>query len=225
MRRRNSLLLAVMALVAAAPATAQELGHRGVTSVFGPEGLRVLTGPSDAEVMTGAPAGRKPEGSAVIHCKEASGSLADCGVTLERGSGFGKALLALASKYHISVPAEAEGEDVVVTASWPVPDTPADWQVQPKSGDFAITYTDAAWKSGEPGYAVMNCLQARLGELRQCAVVYQRPTGKGFGTMLLMFQTYLKLKPALLAGKPIASGVNVDFHFAAHHPGELGKLP
>ena len=71
----------------------------------------------------------------------------------------------------------------------------------------------------------MNCLQSTLGELRQCAVVYQRPAGKGFGTMLLMFQTYLRLKPAWLDGKPIASGVNIDFHFGAHIAGDPGRTP
>ena len=196
-------------------------------TVFGPQDQKVLAKPTDAEVMAAAPAGRRPSGSAVIHCKAgSSGPLRDCQVTLERGSGFGAALLALAPRYRVEVPADdAEGDNVVITASWPAPDTPADWQIAPKRGDFAITYTDAAWRSGRPGYAVMNCLQGKLGELHQCVAVYQSPPGKGFGKMLLAFQAYLKLKPATLEGRPINSAVNIGFHFAAHIPGEPGKLP
>ena len=154
MRRRNSpdlalRVLVLLVLAAATPAWAQELGGSSITSVYGPDGLRVLTGPSNAEVVAGAPAGGKPQGSAVIHCKVGgAGALADCAVTLARGSGFGPALLALAPKFRVSVPSKSAGEDVVVTASWPAPDTPSDWRIQPKPGDFSITYTDAAWKSG-----------------------------------------------------------------------------
>jgi hypothetical protein len=225
--RRGSSLPALLLLVAAAPAAGQEIGGRGVTSVYGPEGERLLSAPSDADVMAAAPQGRKPQGSAVMHCKAAaSGVLRDCQLTLQRGSGFGAALLSLAPKYRVELPEHAaEDEDIVVTASWPVPETPVDWQVQPKAGDFAISYTDAAWRSGKPGYAVMNCQQGTLGELRQCMAVYQNPPGKGFGTMLLALQAYLKLKPATLGGKPISSAVNVGFHFAAHVPGDPGKLP
>ncbi|MDB5428464.1 MAG: hypothetical protein JWR43_2439, partial [Phenylobacterium sp.] len=44
-------------------------------------------------------------------------------------------------------------------------------------------------------------------------VVYQNPPGKGFGTMLLRFAPYLKLKPALVAGKPVVYGVNIPMNF------------
>ncbi|WP_372786549.1 hypothetical protein [Phenylobacterium sp.] len=227
MRRRDRLSVLGLLAAVAAPASAQELGHGGVTSVFGPGDEKVLAVPSDAEVMAAAPQGRKPQGSAVMHCKAAaSGALTDCQLTLARGAGFGAALLSLAPKYRVVLPQGAdEDRDVVITASWPVPDTPADWRVEPKAGDFSISYTDAAWRSGKPGYAVMNCQQGTLGDLRQCMAVYQNPPGKGFGTMLLAFQSYLKLKPATLDGKPISSAVNVGFHFAAHLPGERGALP
>jgi GNAT superfamily N-acetyltransferase len=227
MHRRGSGLAALLLTAVAAPAAAQEIGHGGVTSVFGPPGLEVLSVPSDAEVVASAPRGGKSNGSAVIHCKAAAaGSLSDCQLTREQGAGFGAALIALAPKYRVELPKEAaEGATVAVAASWPAPDTPADWRVQPKAGDFAITYTEAAWRSGKPGYAVMNCQQGAQGDLRQCMVIYQDPAGKGFGTMLLAFQAYLKLKPATLGGKPISSAVNVGFHFAAHIAGEPGKLP
>jgi hypothetical protein len=227
MRRRNSLLAALALVGAGSPAGAQELGKLDVTSVIGPQGLKVLAKPTDAEVMAAEPSRGKATGSAVMHCKVApSGALETCKLTLERGSGFGAALLSLAPSYRVTIPPDApEGDEVVITASWPKPDTPGDWQVKPKPGDFSITSTDAAWRSGQPGYAVMNCLQAKLGELHQCVVVYQTPVGKGFGTMLLAFQAYLKLKPAMLDGKPINSAVNFGFDFAAHHPGDPGKLP
>jgi hypothetical protein len=190
MRLGSSAFASLLLGLAASPAAAQELGHRGATSLIAPEGAKLVAAPSDEDVMAATPRGSGPAGSAVVACQaDASGRLADCRVSLERGSGFGSALLSLAPKYRVDLTkSSGEGTDVIIAASWPAPDTPADWAVTPKAGDFAITYTDAAWRSGKPGYAVMNCQQGRLGDLRQCVAVYQSPPGKGFGKMLLAFQ-------------------------------------
>ncbi len=217
-----------MALACAGAAHAQELGEPGAASLYGPEGSKVLAMPSDAELLAAVPAGRKAEGSAVIHCKvTAEGALAGCEKTLERGAGLAEALIALAPKFRIQIPKDTPaGEDVAVaSATWPPPNTTADWQVQPKPGDFATTYSDAAWHSERPGFTVMNCLVGKLGTLYQCAVVYQTPPGKGFGAMMLRFAGYLKLKPAVLGGTPVNSAVNISFHFNAHTPGKAEKYP
>lgn len=228
MRRRSSAALAVLALGLATATHAQELGRRGAASVFGPDRSRVLALPTDEEVLAAVPPGRKAEGSAVVHCKVApDGALSACEKTLERGAGLADALMALAPRFRIELPKDVPpGEDIAVaTATWPPPDTPADWVVQPKPGDFATTWTDAAWRSNRPGYTVTNCLVGRLGTTYQCAVVYQSPPGKGFGTMVLRIVSYLKLKPALLGGRPVSSGVNVVFHMDAHVPGKAEKNP
>ncbi len=228
MRRRSSAVALAALLLAGAvhAAHAQVLGEKGAASLFGPEGSKVLSIPTDAQVAAAAPA--KAEGSAVIHCNIApDGHLTACAKTLERGAGLADALIALAPKFRIQVPKDTLPDETVAvaTATWPVPDTPADWQVEPKPGDFATTWTDAAYHSSRPGYTVTNCLEGQRGTLYRCAVVYQIPAGKGFGTMALRFPAYLKLKPALVAGKAVNSGINIVFRMAAHVPGKAEKNP
>ncbi len=222
MRRSSLALLAGLAaslIPAAGGASAQSLGQPGAASLFGPLDSKVLTVPNDSEVAAAAPA--RAQGSAVAHCKVgADNNLSACEVTLERGAGLGAALISLAPKFRLQVPKGAGNDDAVITASWPPADVGPDWAVPPKPGDFMTTATDAAWKSGMNGYAVMNCLEGTGGTLYRCAVVYQDPPGKGYGTMLLRFAAYLRLKPALLAGKPVITGVNIDFHFVKAAPGE-----
>jgi hypothetical protein len=51
--------------------------------------------------------------------------------------------------------------------------------------------------------------------------VYQDPPGKGFGAMLLRFQSFLRLKPAMVAGKPVETGMNIAITFHSQQPGEV----
>ncbi|HEX4709161.1 hypothetical protein [Phenylobacterium sp.] len=221
--RRNVtwVSLAAVALLSGA-ARAQELGEPAAASLYGPSKADVAAVPSNEEVMAAWPAkaaARRTEGSAVARCTAAaSGALSDCQVMLQRpdAAGFGEALLGLAPKYRMRPAAEADrpaGTNVVISASWPAADTPPDWQVQPKPGDFVTTATDAITHERLSGRAVMNCLLGKLGTTHQCVVVYQNPPGKGFGTLLLRFAAYLKLKPALVAGKPIVYSVNIPMDF------------
>jgi hypothetical protein len=214
-------LASVLVLSTASAAAAQSLGKPGSYSVIGPYQERLAAEPTEADLAAVWPAAAKAKnlgGSAVMHCVVApDGELADCGVMTERShAGFGAALLSLAPKFRARPFPQGQAparSDFVVTATWPLASTPADWQVAPKTGDFSTSYTYAAWKSPTPGVAVMNCLEARMGALHDCMVVYQDPPGKGFGTMLLRFQTYLNLKPAMRDGKPIDTGVNIAMRF------------
>ncbi|MDB5464099.1 MAG: hypothetical protein JWP28_3384 [Phenylobacterium sp.] len=220
---RGEIWLSLAAVVlAGGAAQAQEVGEAAAASLYGPSKADVAAAPSNDEVMAAWPAkaaARRTEGSAVARCTAApSGVLSDCQVMLQRpeGAGFGEALLALAPKYRMKPAAEADrpaGTEVVISASWPAADTPPDWRVQPKPGDFATTATPAISHGHLAGRAVMNCLLGKLGTTHQCVVVYQNPPGKGFGTMLLRFAPYLKLKPALVAGKPVVYGVNIPMNF------------
>ena len=209
--------LGALVLCAAGTAAAQELGRASPASLYGAPAQDIAALPSAADITALWPttaAARKSEGSAVASCAAApSGALTDCQVMLERGSGFGAALVALAPKYRLKPLAEGSARTVVITAAWPVADTPADWRVQPKPGDFATTATDVIAHDHLSGRAVMNCLVGKLGTTYQCMVIYQNPPGKGFGTLLLRFAAYLKLKPALVDGRPISYGVNVPMDF------------
>jgi hypothetical protein len=209
-------------------AAAQGLSGLGATHLYGPVAGDFATYPSDAEVMAAWPAAAKAKGlggSAVMHCvADANDGLSDCQVMLERNhAGFGQALLSLAPKYRLRRLADGKrpaNADVVVTAAWPAPETPVDWVKKPKPRDFSTTETVAAWRAGGEGQAVMNCLVAKMGALHDCVAVYQNPPGKGFAQMALRFQGFLRLKPATVAGKPIATGEDIVFNFRPFAPGE-----
>jgi hypothetical protein len=220
--------LVIATSLAAGGAAAQEIGHWRAAMLHGPYAEEMLATPSDAEVMTAWPskaAGRKDPGNALAACKaDVAGQLSDCRLMVERPAkaGFGEALLSLAPKYRLREAAEGKrpaAADVLISASWPVPDVAPDWQVQPAAGDFSTSSTPAAWRHDGPELAVMNCLLGKLGTLYQCAVVYQDPPGIGLGEMTLRFATYLRFKPAMLGGKPIAVGLTIPFNWkSAHRP-------
>jgi len=221
--RTRAAAVAALSIMSGA-AHADMLSGLGATHVYGPV-AREIAVPTDEEVLAVWPAAAKQKslgGSAVMHCvTDGAGGVADCRLTLERShAGFGQALLSLAPKYRLPAGAKSSGEDVVITATWPAPDTPVTWEKPPKAGDFATSATVAAWRAGSKGQAVMNCMTARMGSLHDCTVVYQSPAGKGFGTMALRFQGFLRLKPATLAGKPIESGLDIVFNFEPPAPGE-----
>jgi hypothetical protein len=219
---------ALAVCLAAGAAGAQELGQAGAASLFGPSAGDVAALPSDAEVLAAWPAAARARGlggSAVAHCMaDMAGVLSDCQIMLERShAGFGQALVSLAPRFRLRYAAEGkrpERTEAIITATWPVFDTPPDWRVPPKPGDFSTTTTPAAWRTGQPGTAVMNCLEGRMGSLHDCVAIYQDPPGKGFGAMLLRFQGFLRLKPALVDGKPTETGVNIAITFRPQKAGE-----
>lgn len=227
MRRLAGPALALS--LAATGACAQQLGETEAASFFGPFAGDLVSSPSKAEVEASWPARARAKGlggSAVAHCLvDVGGELSGCQVMLERShAGFGAALVSLAPKFRLKHAAEGKrpaASEAVITASWPVFDIAPDWRTPPKPGDFSTTTTPAAWRTGKPGYAVMNCLEGRLGTLYDCVAVYQDPPAKGFGAMLLRFQGLLRLKPAMAAGKPVETGLNIAITFHPLQPGEV----
>jgi hypothetical protein len=224
--------LAAVALafsLAATAAHAQQLAQPGAASLFGPFADDLASLPTNAEVDAAWPAQAKAKGlggSAAARCLvDMAGVLSDCQVMLERShGGFGAALISLAPRFRLKYAAEGkrpEHGEAIITASWQVFDTAPDWRTPPKPGDFSTTTTPAAWRTGKPGAAVMNCLEGRLGTLYDCMAIYQDPPGKGFGAMLLRFQSFLRLKPAMVAGKPVETGVNIAITFHPQQPGEV----
>ena len=210
-------LAGALALGAASAAVGQEIGKPGAASLHSSPPRELAALPSDAEVGAATPP-HKAEGSAAAHCMATStGTLEGCTVMLQRGGpAFGQALLSLAPKYRLRPVADgAAATDVVISASWPVVDTQATWQTPPKDGDFATSSTPAVFKYGKPGSAVLNCLVGRLGTTYDCMVTQQHPPGIGMGTMVLRLAPYLKLKPALVGGKPTPAAINIPFHIDA----------
>lgn len=227
MRRLAAATLALN--LAATGACAQQLGETEAASLFGPFAGDLVSSPGKAEVEAAWPARARAKGlggSAVARCLvDIGGELSGCQVMLERShAGFGAALVSLAPKFRLKYAAEGKrpaASEAIITASWPVFDTAPDWRTPPKPGDLSTTTTPAAWRTGKPGYAVMNCLEGRLGTLYDCVAVYQDPPGKGFGAMLLRFQGLLRLKPAMVTGKPVETGLNIAITFHPQQPGEV----
>ena len=210
----------VVMSLAACGAAAQDISNWRAAMLHGPHAGDLQSTPNDADVMAAWPAKAaqsKLPGNALAACKaDVAGRVSDCRLMVERPAkaGFGEALLTLAPKYRLRYAAEGArpaAADVLISASWPVPDTAPDWQVQPKPGDFATSSTSAAWRHQGPELAVMNCLLGKLGTLYQCAVVYQDPPGIGLGEMTLRLATYLRFKPAMLDGKPVPVGLTIPF--------------
>ena len=229
MRRVVAAWVAGLVSGAVAGGAAAETRFWSAAEIWGPYADQGLSTPSDAEVMAAWPAAaaaRKTPGNAIATCTaDLIGELRDCKVMVQRpaNAGFGDALLGLASKYRLE-PAKAverpRAAEVLIAASWPVPDTPPAWLVEPKPGDFSTTASKAVWNSTRPIHAEMNCLLGRLGMLYQCVVVYQEPLGTGFGAMVLRLAPYLKFKPATLQGQPLPVGVTLPWNSKAgrHDP-------
>ena len=218
MRAAAGLLLTALA----GPAAAQDIGPWRAAMAHGPFVGDVLSTPSDTEVSAAWPAAakaRKAPGNAIALCKaDVAGRLSGCQVMVERpgGAGFGAALVSLAPRYRLRYAAEGArpaAADVLISATWPVPDVAPDWRVAPKPGDFATSSTEAAWRHEGPELSVMNCLLGKLGTLYQCVVVYQDPPGIGLGEMSLRFATYLRFKPAMLGGRPAPVGLTIPFNW------------
>jgi hypothetical protein len=175
-------------LAAAGPATAQDFGVWTAASLHGPYAGDRLSTPSDAEVMAAWPAraaARKLPGNALAACKaDIAGKLSGCRLMVERpaNAGFGEALLALAPKYRLRYapegarPAQAE---VLISASWPVPDTAPDWLRRLRRRLLDLSPPTRPGATDGPELSVMNCLLGKLGTLYQCVVVYQDPPGIG----------------------------------------------
>jgi hypothetical protein len=219
MRTRVGFLLTALL---AGPAAAMDIGPWRAAMAHGPYAADVISTPSDAEVMAAWPAASKARGTpgnAIALCKaDVAGRLSGCQVMVQRpgGAGFGEALVSLAPRYRLRYAPEGArpaAADVLISATWPVPDTAPDWRVAPKDGDFATSSTDAAWRHDGPELSVMNCLLGRLGTLYQCTVVYQDPPGIGLGEMSLRFADYLRFKPAMLSGKPVPVGLTIPFNW------------
>ncbi len=230
MKRLAAIALALALSLAATGAGAQQLGEAEAASLFGPFADDLVAAPSKADVAVAWPAQARAKGlggSAVARCRvDIGGQLSDCQIMLERShAGFGAALISLAPKFRLKYAAEGkrpEHSEAIISASWPMLDTAPDWRTPPKPGDFYTSTTPAAWRTGKPGFAVMNCLEGRLGTLYDCMAVYQDPPGKGFGAMLLRFQSFLRLKPAMVGGKPVETGVNIAITF---RPLQAGEVP
>src|SRR6185503_1298646 len=115
---------------------------------------------------------------AVMRCKvEDSGALSGCRLTQESpaGAGVGPGLLSLAPKYVRKPPDKDDLREVNVVFDYHPFDTAPDWLKRPTPGDLQAVWPTEAWKRGQGGRAVINCVVTVQGTLNQCVPVEETP--------------------------------------------------
>jgi hypothetical protein len=164
------------------------------------------------------------EGSSSMTCTaNRVGVLEACIVDREdpRGAGFGAAELKLADDFRL-IPDIVDGRPTALGKvtipvkwtlaatkgaehqvwSWSRPQPPTTgvpvgvkWRRRPSSYSLGGTYPANAYEQRLPGWASVACRANAKGQLHDCAVVEENPSGNGFGEAALRFvPTYFQLE-------------------------------
>jgi TonB family protein len=94
-------------------------------------------------------------------------------------------------------------------------DREPDWLKKPTPGDLYSVWPKAAWEAGEGGKAVIHCVVATTGALRDCEIKSESPAGSGFGAAALALAPQLLMRPALKNGQAVVSDVSIPLAFVA----------
>ncbi|MBL8771962.1 MAG: TonB family protein [Phenylobacterium sp.] len=160
---------------------------------------------------------------AVIKCAVADdGALLDCKVERETpaNSGVGAAALSLASKYRRVPPGAKGAREVRVVMGTSDFDKAPDWLRRPTPDQLLAVFPTEAYRRGQSGKAAISCVISVQGTLTDCVTVEESPVGAGFGGAAIALTPQFLMRPAMRAGKPVPSGVNIPIHFITGGPGE-----
>jgi len=160
---------------------------------------------------------------AVVHCAvEENGDLSGCRVVRDTpaGGGFGAALLSLAPKYRRKPPRQNDPREVYIADGWFSYDKAADWLKRPTPEDLLAVFPTAAYKRGQSGKAIINCIVTQQGALTDCVTLEETPAGAGFGSAAIALTPQFLMRPATWKGAPIASSANIPITFVAQGAGE-----
>lgn len=160
---------------------------------------------------------------AVIHCGVADdGALTECRVQRETpsGTGYGEATLQLAPKYRRKPPGRGDAHEVSFVNMWYVADKAADWVRRPTASDLMTVYPTEAFRRGESGSAIINCIATVQGALADCVTLEETPDGEGFGSAAIALTPQFVMRPATFKGAPVASFVTIPINFRTSGPGE-----
>ena len=86
--------------------------------------------------------------------------------------------------------------------------TNPDWLVKPNSDDLADDYPKLPYELGLGGIVFVQCAVAVAGDLTNCTVESDVPTGLGFGDAALKMTQKFRMKPEMVDGQPV-SGATV----------------
>jgi len=94
-------------------------------------------------------------------------------------------------------------------------DKAPEWIRAPQPKAVGLVYPTQALRSGRNGAAEIKCILTVDGALSGCATISESPTGQGFGDAALNLTPDLNIKPAMKAGRPVATEVSINASFSA----------
>jgi hypothetical protein len=213
--------------IAAAVAAAGLAAAPSADAQLSPVQLLVLnTITISAKAQFGIYPGRAREarksGSAVVRCSGKAGvRLSGCVVADEWPASldFGANALAIATSFNAShLPVDPATEAaVVVRVDFEFPDAPppsppipmGGWDHRPTIEDLTLYYPENAATMDQEGWTLVRCVVAPHGELSQCILAAEAPTGFGFGKAALTLTKDYRMKlSAGLVGKTITFPIN-----------------
>jgi TonB family protein len=93
--------------------------------------------------------------------------------------------------------------------------TAPDWLRKPTAADMAEFYPKVAAASHVEGRATIHCRVTASGDLTDCAVTTEDPSGQGFGDAALHLSALFKMKPMTRDGVPVSGAqINIPIRFA-----------
>lgn len=160
---------------------------------------------------------------AVVRCGVADdGALTDCRIERETpaNSGVGAATLSLAPKYRRKPPGKSDPREVRIIQGDESVDKAADWLRRPTPEQLLAVFPTQAYRRGQSGKAIINCIVTVQGALTDCATMEETPAGAGFGGAAIALTPQFLMRPAQKGGKPVASVVNMPINFRMDGPGD-----
>jgi TonB family protein len=88
------------------------------------------------------------------------------------------------------------------------------WLRAPNALEIAATYPKQAFDESLPGQAVVDCVIAANGALRDCVVTSEAPTGRGFGDAAISLSTKFTIRTQMFDGvSAIGAKVAIPIRF------------